>query len=112
MASVNKAIIIGNLGGDPESRQHDGRTVVNFTVATTDKWTDKTGEKRETTEWHRVFAWDKLAENCMTYLTKGQSVYVEGTLQTSKWTDKDGVEKSKTEIKAFVVQFLTKRTDR
>lgn len=99
--SVNKAIIIGNLGRDPEIRRtQDGRPIANMTVATSESWRDKsTGERREKTEWHRVVVFNealcKIAEQ---YLRKGSKVYIEGQLQTRKWTDKDGVEKYSTEI--------------
>lgn len=102
MASVNKVIIIGNLGRDPEMRPFpSGDSVANVTIATTDKWTDKaSGEKRESTEWHRVVFNGKLAEIVSQYLRKGSQVYVEGSLRTRKWTGQDGVEKYTTEIRA------------
>lgn len=101
MSSVNKAIILGNLGRDPEVRTtQDGRKIVNMTVATTEKWKDKgTGERKERTEWHRVVIFNEgLAGIAEQYLRKGSKVYLEGQLQTRKWTDKDGVEKYSTEI--------------
>ncbi|MBL29308.1 MAG: single-stranded DNA-binding protein [Rhodospirillaceae bacterium] len=99
--SVNKVILIGNLGRDPEVRRmQDGNPVVNLAVATSDTWRDRqSGERRERTEWHRVVIFnDKLAEVAEKYLRKGSKVYVEGSLQTRKWTDQSGVEKYTTEI--------------
>jgi single-strand DNA-binding protein len=108
MASVNKAIIVGNLGRDPETRyMPNGDAVTNIAVATTESWKDKqTGEKKELTEWHRVTFYRKLSEIAGQYLKKGSSVYLEGKLQTRKWTDKDGVERYTTEIVADTMQML------
>lgn len=108
MASVNKAIIVGNLGRDPETRyMTNGDAVTNIAVATTDSWKDKTtGEKKEQTEWHRITFYRKLAEIAGQYLKKGSQVYVEGRLQTRKWTDKDGNERYTTEIIADTMQML------
>ena len=108
MASVNKVIIVGNLGRDPETRSFpNGDQVANITIATTDKWKDKTsGEMKEITEWHRVSFFGRLAEIAGQYLRKGSQVYVEGSLRTRKWTDKDGVEKYNTEIRADSMQML------
>ena len=108
MASVNKVIIVGNLGRDPETRyMPNGEAVTNIAVATTESWKDKnSGEKKEQTEWHRITFYRKLAEIAGQYLKKGSSVYVEGRLQTRKWTDKDGVEKYTTEIIADSMQML------
>lgn len=108
MASVNKVIIVGNLGRDPETRyMPNGEAVTNVAVATTESWKDKsTGDKKEVTEWHRVTFYRKLAEIAGQYLKKGSSVYVEGRLQTRKWTDKDGVERYTTEIIADSMQML------
>ncbi len=108
MASVNKVIIVGNLGRDPETRyMTSGDAVTNIAVATTESWKDKnTGEKKELTEWHRITFYRKLAEIAGQYLKKGSQVYVEGRLQTRKWTDKDGVEKYTTEIIADTMQML------
>jgi len=108
MASVNKVIIVGNLGRDPESRTFpSGDQVCNVTVATTDKWKDKqSGEMREATEWHRVVFNGRLAEIAAQYLRKGSQVYVEGSLRTRKWTDQSGVEKYSTEIRADQMQML------
>ena len=110
MASVNKVIIIGNLGRDPETRyMPDGGAITNISVATTDKWKDKNGEMQEKTEWHRVAFFGKLAEIAGEYLKKGSQVYVEGRLQTRKWQDKDGQDKYTTEIVANAMQMLGSR---
>jgi single-strand DNA-binding protein len=111
MASVNKVIIVGNLGKDPEMRSFpSGDQVANVTVATTDKWKDKqTGEMKEATEWHRIVFNGRLAEIVGQYLRKGSQVYVEGSLRTRKWTDKDGVDKYTTEIRADQMQMLGSR---
>lgn len=111
MASVNKVIIIGNLGRDPETRyMPNGEAVTNITVATTESWKDKaSGEKKELTEWHRITFYRKLAEIAGQYLKKGSQVYVEGRLQTRKWTDKDGIERYTTEIIADSMQMLGSR---
>ena len=108
MASINKVIIVGNLGKDPEVRSFpNGDRVANVTIATTDKWKDKqTGEMKEATEWHRVVFNGRLAEIAGQYLRKGSQVYVEGSLRTRKWTDKDGAEKFTTEIRADQMQML------
>ncbi len=108
MASVNKVIIVGNLGRDPEVRSFpSGDRVANVTIATTDKWKDKqSNEMREATEWHRVVFNGRLAEIVEQYLRKGSQVYVEGSLRTRKWTDKDGQEKYTTEIRADQMQML------
>ena len=111
MASVNKVIIVGNLGRDPEMRTFpSGDQVANVTIATTDKWKDKqSGEMREATEWHRVVFNGRLAEIAGQYLRKGSQVYVEGSLRTRKWTDQAGVEKYSTEIRADQMQMLGSR---
>jgi single-strand DNA-binding protein len=108
MASVNKVIIVGNLGKDPEVRSFpDGGQVANITVATTDKWKDKTtGEMKEATEWHKVSFNGRLAEIAAQYLKKGSQVYIEGGLHTRKWTNKEGVDQYTTEIKAMQMQML------
>jgi len=107
MAGVNKVILIGNLGKDPEIRyMADGTAVAKFSIATSETWKDKqTGEKKERTEWHRVTAWRQLGEFCGKYLAKGRQVYVEGKLQTSSW-EKDGVTHYTTEIVASDVKFV------
>ena len=111
MASVNKVIIVGNLGKDPEMRAFpSGDQLANVTIATTDKWKDKqTGEMKEATEWHRVVFNGRLAEIVGQYLRKGSQVYVEGSLRTRKWTDQSGVEKYTTEIRADQMQMLGSR---
>jgi single-strand DNA-binding protein len=107
MASVNKVILVGNLGRDAELRYTPGgNAVLNFTMATTDRWNDPSGEKKERTEWHRIVVWGKLGELCGEYLSKGRQVYVEGRLQTRSYDDKDGVKRYMTEIIASDVQFL------
>ena len=108
MAGVNKAILIGNLGGDPEVRYTpSGVAVARFNIATSEEWKDRdTGEKRERTEWHRIVAWRRLGEICGEYLSKGKQVYVEGRIQTNAWEDKDGNKRYTTEIVANTVQFL------
>lgn len=108
MASINKVILIGNLGRDPETRYSaDGAAITNITLATTDSWKDKaTGEKKEQTEWHRVVFFNRLAEIAGEYLRKGRPVYVEGKLRTRKWTDKEGQERYTTEIVADQMQLL------
>ena len=102
MASVNKVILVGNLGRDPETRYNpEGGAITNISVATTDTWKDKaSGEKQERTEWHNIVAWDRLAEICNQYLTKGRLVYVEGSLQTREWDDQEGNKRKTTEIRA------------
>ncbi|MFV1977968.1 MAG: single-stranded DNA-binding protein [Myxococcota bacterium] len=107
MASVNKVILVGNLGRDPELRYiPSGQAVANFTLATNDRWRDKEGNNQERTEWHRIVVWGKSAENCAQYLQKGRSVYIEGRLQTLEWEDKDGNKRQTTETIAQTVQFL------
>jgi len=111
MAGVNKAILVGNLGRDPELRQTpNGQAVVNFTLATSENWTDKSGERQERTEWHRIVVWGRTAEMCNQYLSKGRTVYVEGRIQTREWEDKDGNKRYTTEINASTVNFIGPRT--
>jgi len=110
MASVNKVILIGNLGRDPETRYTTGGdAVTNLNIATTETWKDKSGEKQEKTEWHRVVLFGRQAEIAGEYLKKGRSVYIEGRLQTRKYTDKDGVEKYATEVVGDRMQLLGSR---
>ena len=113
MAGVNKAIIIGRLGNDPEMRyMPNGEPVANISIATSETWNDKnTGEKREKTEWHRVVAYRRTAEIIGQYTRKGSKLYVEGKLQTRKWTDNNGVDRYTTEIIADSVQLLDSRDD-
>ena len=111
MASVNKVILIGNLGKDPETRYlPSGEAVTSFSIATSETWKDKTsGEKKEATEWHRISAFGKLAEICGEYLRKGSPVYIEGSLRTRKWQDKEGQDRYTTEIRADQMRMLGSR---
>ena len=113
MASVNKVIIIGHLGKDPELRYTaSGDPIANLTVATSDSWKDKqTGEKKEVTEWHRCNCFGKIAEICGQWLKKGAKVYIEGSLRTRKWTDKDGVDRYTTEIRMDQMVMLGSKSD-
>ena len=107
MASVNKVILIGNLGRDPEVRYtQNGSAVANFTLATNEVWTDKGGARQERTEWHRIVVWGKQAEIAREHLSKGKQVYVEGSLQTRQWDDREGNKRQTTEIKALRVVML------
>ena len=108
---INKVILVGNLGQDPQSRaMPSGKAVVNLRIATTDQWRDKqTGENRENTEWHNVVMFDRLAEIAAEYLRKGSQVYVEGRLRTRKWTDKEGQDRYTTEVIANDMQMLGSR---
>ncbi len=107
---LNKVMLIGNLGKDPEIRYtQSGAAVATFNVATTENWKDKDGQKQESTEWHRVVAWAKLAETCGEYLHKGSKVYIEGKLQTRKWQDQNGNDKFTTEIVAREMKMLSPR---
>ncbi|MBI1285712.1 MAG: single-stranded DNA-binding protein [Thiobacillus sp.] len=111
MASVNKVILVGNLGRDPEMRYlPSGEAVANLAIATTDKYKDKTGQMVEATEWHRVSFFGRTAEVCGQYLKKGSQVYVEGSIRTRKYTDKEGVEKYATEIRGDRMQMLGGRS--
>ena len=105
--AINKVILIGNLGKDPEVRYSpSGQAVCNLSIATSESWTDKNGQKQEKTEWHRVVVFSKLAELCAQYLQKGRQAYIEGKLQTRSWQDKDGQTRYTTEVVAQSVQFL------
>lgn len=107
MASVNKVILVGNLGRDPEVRNMpSGDALANFSIATTDTWRDKSGQRQERTEWHRISMFGKQAEVAGQYLKKGSTVYIEGRLQTRKWTDKEGHERTTTEVVADRMQML------
>ena len=111
MAGINKVIIVGHLGNDPEMRSMpNGEAVANISVATSEAWTDKnTGERREVTEWHRIIFYRKLAEICGQYLKKGAQVYIEGRLRTRKWQDQNGQDRYTTEIQGDVMQMLGTR---
>jgi len=113
MAGINKAILIGNLGADPEVRYtQDGRAVATFNIATSDQWKDKdSGETKKRTEWHRIVAWGRLGEICGEYLAKGRQVYIEGRIQTRDWEDKDGIKRYTTEIVASQMQMLGSREE-
>lgn len=107
---INKVMLIGRLGADPEVRYTpDGLMVTNFRLATDEQWKDKSGERVQKTEWHRIVSFGKLAEICGTYLTKGKMVYVEGRIQTRSWEDKEGVKRFTTEIVAANMQMLDSR---
>lgn len=107
MNGLNKVMLIGNLGADPEVRfTGGGQAVANFRIATGESWTDKEGVKQDKTEWHRIVVWGKLGELCGEYLKKGKQAYIEGKLQTREWTDDEGKKHYATEIVAHVVQFL------
>jgi len=113
MPSVNKVILVGRLGKDPEMRSTaGGQTVARFTIATDERYTDRAGEKQERTEWHNIVAWAKLAEICGQYLRKGKLVYIEGSIRTDTWDDKEtGQKRYKTEIIANTMQMLDRRSD-
>lgn len=105
--SVNIAIVVGNLGKDPEVRfTQSGRAVANFPIATSESWTGQDGSPQERTEWHNIVVWGKQAESCGQYLSKGRQVFVQGRIQTRKWTDQNGQDRYTTEIVAQRVQFL------
>jgi len=107
MPSVNRVILVGHLGKDPEVRfTPGGQAVANFRIATNDVWTDKQGQRQERVEWHSVVVWGKSAENCGEFLRKGRAVYIEGRLQTREWTDKENARRFTTEVVADRVQFL------
>ena len=105
--SINKVLLIGRLGQDPELKYTpSGSAVCNFSLATSESWTDKSGQKQERTEWHRVVVWGKLAELCNQYLSKGRQSFVEGALQTRQWEDKQGQKRYTTEVNAKNIPFL------
>jgi single-strand DNA-binding protein len=111
MASVNKVILIGNLGRDPEVRYTpSGTAVANFSLATTENWTNKEGQKESRTEWHRVVAWGRLGEICGEYLSKGRQVYIEGRIRTNEWEDQEGNKRQTKEIVALTMQMLGAKT--
>ncbi len=107
---INKVILVGNLGADPEIRYTQGGTpVANFNIATTESWRNQDGGKEEHTEWHKIVVWRKLAEICGEYLSKGSKIYLEGRIRTRKWQDRDGNDRYTTEIEARDIQFLSTR---
>lgn len=113
MSGVNKVIIVGRLGTDPEVKSvGNGQTVTRLSVATSENWVDKEGQKQERTEWHRIVVWGRLAEICGKHLSKGRQVYLEGRLQTRSWEDQQGQKRYTTEIVANTVQFLGSASDR
>jgi len=113
MASLNKIFLIGNLGRDPEMRAtQSGISVCNFTLATNERWKDKSGQQQEKTEWHRIVAWGAQATFCEKYLKKGRQVFVEGSITTREWNDREGNKKTTTEIRAFRIQPLDRQTER
>jgi len=113
MSGVNKVILVGNLGANPELRYTQGQqAVANLRLATTEKWTDKNGQKQEATEWHRVVVWGRQAEIAGQYLTKGRQVYVEGSIRTRQWQDQQGQKRYTTEIVARNIQMLGGRGER
>jgi single-strand DNA-binding protein len=112
MSSVNKVILVGRLGNDPELRHtSSGQSVTNFRLATNERWTGADGSKQERTQWHRVVAWGKIGEICTQYTGKGSQVYIEGSMQTNEWTDREGIKRFTTEIRARNVVFLGSRSD-
>ena len=112
MSSLNKAMIIGRLGQDPDVRYTQSNTAVaNMSIATSERYKDKSGEWKETTEWHRVVAWGRTAEICQEYLKKGSQVYIEGPIQTRQWEDKDGQTRYTTEIKALTMTMLDSKNE-
>ena len=112
MSSLNKVMLIGRLGKDPEIRYTpDGAPVANFSLATSDFWTDKGGTRQERTEWHNIVAWNKLADLAKRYLAKGRQVYVEGRIRTRQWQDQQGQKRYSTEVVAQVIQLLGSRPD-
>ena len=109
MGSLNKVMLIGNLGRDPEIRYtNSGSSVANYSIATTDRWTDRQGQKQERTEWHDIVAFDRLADLSQNYLRKGSNVFIEGRLQTRSWENPDGQKMYRTEVVANQIQFLDK----
>ena len=110
MSSLNKILLIGNLGRDPEIRYTpDGTPVATFSLATSEVWTDKSGTRQERTEWHNIVAWTRLADTCKKFLTKGRQIYVEGRLRTREYTDRDGIKRRATEVIASQIVLLGSR---
>ncbi len=112
MSGVNKVILVGRLGSDPESKTiPSGQVVTRFSIATSENWLDRDGQKQERTEWHRIVTWGKLAEICSKHLSKGRQCYIEGKLQTRSWEDQNGQKKYSTEVVGSTVQFLGSPSD-
>ena len=111
MANLNKVMLIGRLGQDPEVKDAGNTPVANFSIATNENWTDKSGEKQERTEWHNIVAWDKLADLAGNYLRRGSNIYCEGKLQNRSWESQEGEKKYRTEVVINQLQFLDKRED-
>jgi len=111
MANLNKVMLIGRLGQDPEVKDAGNTPVANFSIATNENWTDKNGEKQERTEWHNIVAWDKLADLAGNYLRRGSNIYCEGKLQTRSWESQEGEKKYRTEVVINQLQFLDKKED-
>lgn len=110
--SLNKIMLIGNLGRDPELRHAGDRPVAEFSLATTERWRDQSGAEKSNTDWHRIVVWGRSGENCAKYLSKGSMVYVEGSMRYRDWTDKDGNKRTTAEVVASSVQFLDRAGDR
>lgn len=111
MSSLNKIMLIGNLGRDPEIRYTpEGTPVANFSIATSENWTDKSGTRQEHTEWHNIVAWNRLADLCQKYLAKGRQVYIEGRVRTREWNDRDGNKRRTTEVIATQMVLLGGRS--
>jgi len=111
MASLNKVMLIGRLGQDPDCKQVGDSLVANFSVATNEYWKDKSGEKQERTEWHKIVCWNQQAELAQAFLKSGSQVYLEGKIQTRQWENKEGEKRYTTEIKVNVIQFLDTKSD-
>ena len=111
MAAVNRAILLGNLGMDPQTRETAAGATTQFSLATTRRWTDKQGQRQEKTQWHRIVTWGKLAEVCSAHLSKGDLAYVEGSIESREFDDAEGQKRHITEIKALTVQFLGGKPD-
>ena len=109
MASLNRIMLIGNLGRDPEAKSVGDKTVCEFSLATTERWKDARGEMKEQTDWHRIVVWGKQAENAAKYLAKGSMVYVEGSMRYRDWTDKEGNKRSTPEVQAQSITFLDRK---
>lgn len=111
MTALNKIMLIGNLGRDPELRQAGDKSVAEFSLATTERWRDQSGAEKSNTDWHRIVVWGRSGENCAKYLSKGSMVYVEGSMRYRDWTDKEGNKRTTAEVTANTVQFLDRKGD-